>query len=247
MIVHYSDKSFDLSKPISISIAINEAEENPKAFYAPNTIFEPVQTEHFIGSTALDGLLNFKNIHINPHGSGTHTECVGHISKEPFYIVDCLREFHFNAQLVTISPEINNAGDSVISLNQIKNLKLTKEVKAIIIRTLPNDTTKKNRNWSGKNPAYIHYEAMAHLVNNGIEHFLIDTPSVDREEDEGKLLAHKTFWNYPSDKIRKNCTITEMIYVDNSIEDGNYLVNIQIAPLMLDVSPSQIILYKEIN
>lgn len=247
MIVRYSDKSFDLSKPIPISITINEAEKNPKAFYAPDTIFEPVQTEHFIGSTALGGLLNFKNIHINPHGSGTHTECVGHISKEPFYIKDCLKEFHFHAQLVTILPEINSIGDSVITLNQIKNVKLTKGIRAIIIRTLPNDTTKKTRNWSGTNPAYIHHEAMAHLVKNGIDHFLIDTPSVDREEDDGKLLAHKTFWNYPSDEIRKDCTITEMVFVDNAIEDGNYLMNIQIAPLLMDASPSNIILYREIQ
>jgi hypothetical protein len=33
------------------------------------------------------------------------------------------------------------------------------------------------------------------LHESGIQHLLIDLPSVDKEKDEGKLLAHKAFWN----------------------------------------------------
>ena len=80
------------------------------------------------------------------------------------------------------------------------------------------------------------------MVEQGVRHLLVDLPSVDREEDGGKLLAHKAFWQYP-DNIRENCTITELIYADNIIKDGLYLLNIQIASFEIDVSPSKPVLY----
>ena len=72
---------------------------------------------------------------------------------------------------------------------------------------------------------------------------LIDLPSVDREKDDGLLLAHKAFWNYP-EATRLDATITEFIYVSNKIEDGSYLLNLQIAPFHNDASPSKPVLYK---
>jgi hypothetical protein len=72
---------------------------------------------------------------------------------------------------------------------------------------------------------------------------LIDLPSVDKEQDEGKLLSHNAFWN-TSGKLRLDATITELIYVENTIEDGSYFLNLQIAPFENDASPSKPILYK---
>ena len=74
-------------------------------------------------------------------------------------------------------------------------------------------------------------------------------PSVDKEQDEGKLLAHKAFWNVTNvttlnNDARLNCTITELIFVANEVEDGNYLLNLQIASFENDASPSKPILYK---
>ena len=86
-------------------------------------------------------------------------------------------------------------------------------------------------------------EAIDLLVKAGIQHLLTDLPSVDREEDGGQLLAHKTFWNYPAEINRKN-TITEMIYVPNAVVDGQYLAQIQIPSFQLDAAPSRIFLYK---
>ena len=76
----------------------------------------------------------------------------------------------------------------------------------------------------------------------GVRHLLIDLPSVDREEDGGELQAHKAFWNYPTED-RLDCTITELIYVANEIPDGFYILNIQIIPFELDVSPSKPVIY----
>ena len=80
---------------------------------------------------------------------------------------------------------------------------------------------------------------MTYIVSLGIEHLLIDLPSVDKEHDEGRLKAHKIFWNFPQN-IRTNASITELIYVPNQVEDGTYMLQIQFPKFKLDASPSRI-------
>ena len=233
----------DLKKGISISTVFSEEHHLPRAFHAPDITMQPVRTEDFIGSTAEGGILNFKNLFINPHGNGTHTECLGHIATEPYFIKDTLKSEHFLGQLVTIDPDSKNE-DTFVGKQQVEKIKFQSRVNCLIIRTLPNNKEDKLKDWTETNPTYVHHEAMEYLVEKGIEHFMIDVPSVDREHDEGKLLAHKCFWNYPSDLPRTNATITEMIYIPNEIKDGLYLVNIQVLPLAMDASPSNIFIYK---
>ncbi|MCB0409778.1 MAG: cyclase family protein, partial [Flavobacteriales bacterium] len=196
--IEYRNRTFkiDLSQPIDISMPIRGTKANVTAWYVNPPEFTPVMENGFIGDVNLGGAVNFRNIFFNPHGHGTHTECVGHISKEPYTINQCLKRFFFYAKLVTINP-YNVNGDSVITLEQIKKVWNNNEADAIIIRTLPNSDQKLTKQYSNTNPTYIHHEAMQYLVDNGVEHFLIDMPSVDRENDEGKLLAHHVFWNYP--------------------------------------------------
>ena len=233
----------DLSKPLDISIPLEEGDQTVNCFYAPLMETAPVVAGEFIGSTESGGPVNFLNVRLNPHGNGTHTECVGHISKEPYSINKSLQNFHFLAKLVSIYPTRDVNNDRVILQNQIAEVLQKGEVKALVIRTLPNDDLKLKTNYSGSNPPYVHHEAIAYLVKCGVEHLLIDLPSVDREEDGGKLLAHKAFWQYP-DNVRKNCTISELIFVPNGIKDGLYLLNIQIASFEIDVSPSKPVLYE---
>jgi hypothetical protein len=76
-----------------------------------------------------------------------------------------------------------------------------------------------------------------------VKHLLVDMPSVDKEKDDGQLLAHKAFWNVGGE-MRMDATITELVYVPNSVADGKYILNILIAPFENDASPSKPILYK---
>ncbi|MBK7869946.1 MAG: cyclase family protein [Saprospiraceae bacterium] len=233
----------DLSKPIDISIPLKEGLETVNCFYAPPMEAAPVVAGSFIGSTIKGGSVNFLNVKVNPHGNGTHTECVGHISKEPYTINQSLKNFHFLAQLVSIYPKKTLNGDRVILKEQLEEALGKNAPEAVVIRTMPNDDWKLRTNYSGANPPYMHHEAMEWLVARGVQHLLIDLPSVDREEDGGKLLAHKAFWRYP-DKVRENCTITELIYVPNFVKDNLYLLTIQIASFEIDVSPSKPVLYE---
>lgn len=234
----------DLSQPIDLSILLREGLENVNCFYAPPVEYWPVVAGDFVGSTAQGGLLNFFNVRFNPHGNGTHTECVGHIAQERYVLRDCLLEAHFWAKLVSVYPQKTDDGDRVIFRAQLEPLFEKNEAEALIVRTLPNDELKMRTNYSGANPPYLHHEAANYLVECGVQHLLLDLPSVDREEDGGQLLAHRAFWQYPSTAIRKHCTITELIYVPNEVKDGFYLLNLQTASFDLDASPSRPIVFR---
>lgn len=232
----------NLLAPLDISIPLREGLDGVNCFYAPPVEFWPVVAGDFIGSRAKGGPVNFLNIKINPHGNGTHTECVGHIALEPYSLNQCLRQFHFVAALVSVYPQRLDNGDRVITRTQIEQLLPDAPIQAIVVRTMPNDALKLRTNYSGANPPYFEDGALSLLVERGIEHLLTDLPSVDREEDGGLLLAHRAFWQYPQ-AVRQSCTISELIFVNNSIADGLYLLNLQIASFEIDVSPSKPVLY----
>lgn len=231
----------DFSNPADISIPLRDTADNVTAWYVSPPKFEAVMNDKFIGDVSKGGKVNFRNIFFNPHGNGTHTECLGHISKEKYTIHQCLTQFFFLAELITVVPENNNS-DKVITKKSLEHFSNAASAKAIIIRTLPNNETKLSAQYSNTNPVYMSTDAVQLLNDLGIEHLLIDTPSIDREEDGGVLAAHHLFWNYP-DKPILNKTITELIYVPNEISDGLYLLNLQIASFENDASPSKPVLY----
>ena len=239
----FAEKTYkvDLSKPLDISIPLRAGKENVNAWYADPMTIEPVKMGDWIGDVNQGGSVNFRNIFFNPHGNGTHTECVGHISKEKYTINQCLKKFFFIARLISITPQKNASGELVITREQIPFENNFTE--ALIIRTLPNEELKINKQYSNTNPPYLDREAADFIQTIGIKHLLIDLPSVDREKDDGKLLAHRAFWRYPY-HTRLNSTITEMIYVADHIVDGDYLLNLQIASFENDASPSKPVLYE---
>lgn len=230
--------------PIDISIPLISNNDCVSAWYVETMKLEPVVNGSWIGDVNKGGSVNFRNITFNPHGNGTHTECVGHISKEFYTINKSLKRFLFLAELITVLPTQIENGDHVITRKDLEiHLKDVNTPEALVIRTLSNGLNKLNYQYSNTNPPYILKEGIEYLNEIGIEHLLIDMPSIDRENDEGKLLAHHEFWNYPLN-TQLNKTITELIYVPNEIFDGTYILNLQIASFENDASPSKPVLYK---
>lgn len=243
----YRDRTYhaDLSQPIDLSMLLRAGLENVNCFWAPPVEYSPVVAGDFVGSTSAGGPVNFFNVRLNPHGNGTHTECVGHIARERYILGDCLREHHFFAKLVSLYPRKTDDGDRVVYLDQVEEILSKGEVEALIIRTMPNDDLKHCTQYSGSNPPYLHHEAVHYLVECGVQHLLLDLPSVDRETDGGALLAHRAFWTYPETvEARRHCTITELIFVPNTVRDGYYFLNIQAASLDLDASPSKPVIFE---
>lgn len=233
-------RGVDLNNPIDLSLAI--AADGPKAWYVSPPQFEVVKDGNYVGSVKDGGSVNFRNIIFNPHGHGTHTECVGHIAEEVFSVNKTLQKFFYFAYLWSVEP-VEKDGDRVITFDQIKALDFNEETEAFIIRTLPNSNDKKTINYSSTNPPYIEKEAIAFLVEKGIKHLLLDLPSVDRENDEGKLEGHHAFWTHPHN-TRFDATITEMIFIPDSVTDDYYLLELQCAAFENDAAPSRPILYK---
>ena len=249
--VNYQEVQYeaDLSKPIDLSLPLSNTQQ-AKCFYAPDFQAEPLVAGDFVGSVDAGAPVNFFNVKLNPHGNGTHTECMGHISDQGYTINQNLKQFHFFGELISVIPEKMENGDQVITLAVLRKLLLLQDAEekkrsivALIIRTLPNDPGKCTRDYSGTNPPYFSVEAIRWLVEIGVEHLLLDLPSIDREQDGGKLAGHKAWWLYPSEE-RLHCTVTEMIFVPDEVEDGLYFLNLQIAPFELDASPGKPVLYR---
>lgn len=239
------DYKIDLSAPLDLSIPINPNPNlNVNAWYIDSPKFKVVELDGWVGSTARGGDVNFNTITFNPHSHCTHTETVGHILTGDYSINRALKTYFFLSELISVYPK-NIGGDLIITKSEIKSKICNTEIKSLIIRTLPNNEIKKNKNYSHSNPPYLEEDAAIYLREIGINHLLIDLPSVDREKDNGALLCHNAFWNTNGD-VRVEATITEFIYVDDKIKDGTYILNLQIAPIVNDATPSKPIIYKVI-
>lgn len=241
------DCYIETSRGIDISLTLINNSTNPTAWYVGPPEFNPVETENYVGSVQKGGSVNFRDIFFNPHGHGTHTECLGHITEEVYSVNDVLKDYFFEAKLISIEPaRIQNRGveDSVIQLDQIKAHGKLSE--ALVIRTLPNSDVKLTAQYSNTNPPYIDAECAQYLIDNGVKHLLIDTPSVDREEDDGILAFHHAFWEVPQ-KPNFERTITELVYVPNAVKDGDYILELQMAAFANDAAPSRPVLYEKVK
>ncbi|MFM1914470.1 MAG: hypothetical protein RLZZ531_139 [Bacteroidota bacterium] len=233
----------ETSELIDLSMTLQSSPENVRAWYVDPPRMEPVRANGFIGSIEEGGSVNFRDVYFNPHGHGTHTECCGHITKEVYAVNDVLKEYFYRATLITVDPVKMENGDLLVQAAQIAPYLQKDFSDAVLIRTLPNAPDKKSMNYSGTNPCYFDIEIVDLLNEFGVKHFLVDQPSVDREEDGGALAFHHAFWNVP-DNPNFERTITELIYVPNDVLDGTYILEIQLAAFQNDASPSRPILYK---
>ena len=234
----------NLAEPLDLSIPVGQV----KCFYAKDFVAEPYVSGDFVGSVKAGASINFYEIQMNPHGHGTHTECLGHITEQQESIQEQLKQFHFIAQLISVPLTQKPDGDQLISKAALLAACPEPLPEALIIRTLPNSNRKLTADYSGSNPPYLEAGIMDYLVYQKVKHLLLDLPSVDKESDGGKLLNHRRFWNVEGhqaiDDSRKDCTITELIFVPDEIKDGLYLLNIQIPSIRLDAAPSKPVLYK---
>jgi kynurenine formamidase len=236
----YLDREWFIDTTAFIDLSIGVSTHGVRAWYLNSPRISPVMENGFVGSVELGGAVNFRDIYFNPHGHGTHTESHGHISKEVFPVSSCFNQFFFEAQVITITPEVIG-GDRVITAEQLRHIC---PCDALVIRTEPNDLSKGTTNYSDTNPTYMDVACVQKLNECGIKHLLVDIPSVDKEIDGGTLAFHHAFWNVPEQPIT-NRTITELIYVPNEVEDGPYILELQVSNFDNDAAPSRPLLYKK--
>lgn len=259
MQINGADYRIDPTQPLDIAVPLDFAGAQPNAFGVERAMAKACETGEFVGDTRRGGSCNFEQIRFIPHCNGTHTECVGHLTNERFSVHECLRDAFIPATLISVETE--NAAESnetytsessntdeLITRRAIeKSLKNTDENfrRSLIIRTLPNGEGKLSRTYLDAIPPFFSFEAMRFIRELNVKHLLVDTPSIDRIYDGGKLANHRIFWNVETDSFATNeqsfitNTITELIYAPDEIADGIYLLNLQIAPFAADASPSR--------
>jgi kynurenine formamidase len=237
---------------ISIPLRFNEAQ--PTFFGAAAASAEPITAGSFVGDVRHGGSCNCSIHTLAPHCNGTHTECVGHITQERLSVRDLAIRHLSAALLISVTPEpsAETPGDRVISVSALSKAIGTatlSDYQALVVRTLPNESSKLTCNYdAGPMPPYFAVEAMRLIVEHGIDTLIVDLPSIDRAQDGGKLAAHRVFWGMPpgstsaATATRKHATITEMAFIDAAVADGSYLLNLQVAPFVIDAAPSRPIL-----
>lgn len=235
--------------PIDISIPLVFGSDGPNAFHLPKAVAVVAEGGEFVGDTRRGGSCNCETVTLNPHGNGTHTECVGHLSRQRLAVRDLLRSPFVPSLLVSVPLHQGEKGRTIERDDLAEAIErhhdLPEEFLAgLIIRTLPNDATKREAIYSGSNPPYPSTPAMEMIRELGVRHLLLDLPSADREDDP-VLTNHRIFWSMTGNVIPDEAmerTITEMVFIDDAIADGPWVLNLQIPPFMLDAAPSRPVL-----
>ena len=260
---------FDCRNALDISIPIRFGGPQPSVFGTQDAVSEAVKVGRLVGDTRSGGSCNFEKVTIVPLCNGTHTEGIGHILHDRVSVRESLRDAFALAALISVAPSPASVSEDSypIRLHESESL-ITRRLlatamsqalsdqlefkpvpRALIVRTLPNEETKMERNYDAAPPPFFSSEAMDWVAANGFEHLLVDLPSIDRLDDQGRLSNHRRFWNVEPgsfaahEKSRLNATITELVYVPDEVRDGLYLLNLQISPFQSDASPSRPILF----
>lgn len=224
----------------------------PLAFDAPQPTFfgaapaaaVVVAAGSFVGDVQRGGSCNCSTHTLTPHCNGTHTECVGHVTAERLSVRDLSGDHFSPALLVSVGPAPVITRDvlaAAVAPHQLSNYP------ALVLRTLPNTRDKLTRNYDRVPAAYFAADAMHWIVANGVNTLVVDLPSLDRHDD-AQLTTHRIFWGLPpgatsaAQATRPTATVTELAFIDDSIADGHYLLNLQVAPFVADAAPSRPIL-----
>ena len=247
MQIKYNSKEYFISSKNAVDLSIqNNFSGNAPTFYnASQPSNKPLISKNFIGDVKQGGSCNVPVVSLNIHCTGTHTECAGHVSNSNVSIVDICPVGLIPALLITVEPELTSEtdesyharwdGELVITKQSIQK-KVDQSHSALIIRTIPNDKSKISRNYDKITAPFFTHQAIDYIASAGVEHLLVDLPSVDKADDGGKLGNHKRFFKYGK-------TISELLFINDSIDDGFGFLQIQIPNWALDAVPSRPIFY----
>jgi len=253
----------DLSHPFDLSVELDFQGPQARHFGAPPAASQPYSVPGFPGSVARGASCNCESITLIPHCNGTHTEGAGHLTREPLHAQRIVPRGLLPALLVSLDPApaaqtaessdpVPRVGDSVVTRDALQAawpMELPFQPRALVIRTLPNEPAKRTRDYTDITPPYLTREAAQYLVERGIEHLVVDLPSIDRAHDDGRLTAHRVFFGLrPAETAldhaaRSACTVTELAYIPDEAVDGPYLLEVQVPAINGDAVPSRPLLY----
>lgn len=238
--------SVDFAHGRALSISLDPGGRHPSFFAEAGVKAQPLRRGDFVGDMAGGSSCNAEVIEFSPHSHGTHTECIGHILPEHQSVIGTVDEAPTLLRLITIGPESldDNGRIPASALGELEGF----GGGALALRTLPNEAAKQWRNYDREpNFPVLSAAAMRALSESPLVHLLIDTPSADDPQSQG-LENHATWWGLnasvqPGVPNPQSRSITEMIFVPDDIDDGDYWLDLQLAPIVSDAVPSRPVIY----
>ncbi|MGC4028353.1 MAG: cyclase family protein [Steroidobacteraceae bacterium] len=224
----------------------------PAFFGAPRATSAPLVVGDFTGDIAHGASCNCHRISLVPHCNGTHTESVAHLTDATTPVHRLLPLAPLPALLLTVDlSEAIAAGESSDPAPQQGDLLVTaaalRHARPATLPFAPRALLLRTRGTHGNedNPPYLSREAATQIVAWGIEHLVVDLPSVDRSRDQGRLTAHRVFFGLPpgsrraADAMRGHCTITELAEFPATVVDGPCGLLLQLPAFSGDAVPSR--------
>jgi kynurenine formamidase len=242
----------------SLARTLDFSAVHPHVFGAPLATSTPLQVGTFNGDVARGASCNCHSITLVPHCNGTHTESVAHLTRERLLLGEIVPLQPLPALLLSIAPvgaedtaetadPPPQPGDRLLTARGIAaawepHRAQRPAARVLVLRT--GDALDAR----GEAP-YLSLEALQLVVARGIEHLVVELPSVDRGEDQGRLAGHRLFFGLPAgstrlaDAQRPHATITELACVPAECVDGPCAVQLQLAPWSGDAVPSRPVLF----
>jgi arylformamidase len=225
-------------------------------FGAPLATKEPFATEGFTGDVSAGGSCNCDMLHFSPHLHGTHTESVGHIVRESVPVHTILPDHLLKARVVRVTPVLaQDTDDSYVPEPRPDDKMITRQMLENALETCPpafREAVIVDTGWTPDKPnaPFFSTEAMAYLHDAGVQHILVDTPSVDKLDDGGHLSNHHLFFDIKQGSRTLDGatptmrTISEWLAIPKQLPAGCYVLNLQVAAIDSDATPSNPLLYE---
>jgi kynurenine formamidase len=240
----------DFAAATSLALALDFRADHPVAFGAPPARSEALTIGSFNGAVARGASCNCRSLTLTPHCNGTHTESASHLTIEQRPLQEILPLAPMPALLLTVRPvAAPGCGEDSLPEPRPEDRLITRAAllaawrqheaapRALLLRT--------GTDWRDAAPPYLSRQLAEELVARGIEHLVVDLPSVDRAEDEGLLTVHRVFFGLPvastrlADAARPAATITEFASFPDQLADGPCALQIQIPAWSGDAVPSR--------
>lgn len=249
--VEWAVPAVDFTAATSLALWLDFSAAQPRHFGAPPAHSEPFRAGSFEGEVARGASCNCRSVTLIPHCNGTHTESASHLTVEQRPLQELLPYAPMPALLLTVPPaDAGGSGEDSLPAPRTGDRLITRAAllaawsrhaatrpRALLLRT--------GTDWRDTAPPFLSRQFAAELVIRGVEHLLLDLPSVDRLQDEGQLTAHRIFFGLPAgstrlaDAARPAATITELAAFPAGLADGPCAVQIQIPAWSGDAVPSR--------
>jgi len=249
--IEHNNKDFIVDTSLGVDISIPTDFKNnigPKFYDKSPPSVNYYKTSNHEYNLDKNKSCNVPIINLNIHCSGTHTESAKHILKDASPINKIKCPTFIACQLISVLPEqslkeeyhaeIDNKDQLITKEQLMKSLGDNSSFnEGLIIRTMPNGNSKKNRDYNLEEHPFLTNDAILYIEEIGVKHLIVDIPSIDKYDDGGKLGNHHIFFN------NKSNTLTELAFIPNECKDGKYFLSLNISNFSLDAAPSRPVIF----